>query len=253
MQIIILYFILVIIISLLSSCITYMQVQQMSTSENVKMVDHTLQYEDDNCVIYYYLWSEGGNPSFVFYNQSDSNIYLDLASCFFIRNGVAFDYYLQREYGVSESQANVSAARVGGMQTDWVFGQQQGVRIGDYTMAMVNERSRSMVISEKQVLTIPARSMRRISEYDWLNGLYTGCNLNVKPEQGVKSDVTFTRDNTPLVVENRLQYEIEGVQHQVEHEFYLSKVTNMQERDADRKSTRLNSSHIQQDIMPYSA
>ncbi|MDD4460047.1 MAG: hypothetical protein PHQ24_09620 [Proteiniphilum sp.] len=40
----------------------------------------------------------GGNMGFGFFNKTNENIYLNLDECFFVRNDIANDYFLEREF-----------------------------------------------------------------------------------------------------------------------------------------------------------
>ena len=80
----------------LSSCsllqYNYVQVFEAQSS-TVKNQDDTMVYEDDNCAIRYALWAEGGDASFAIYNKTDEMLTIDPGKSFFIRNGIAQDYY----------------------------------------------------------------------------------------------------------------------------------------------------------------
>lgn len=67
--------------------------QTQPASEDIKVYENTMVYEDDNCTILYDFWGEFGNIGFSFYNKSSEDIYLHLDKCFYINNGFAFDYY----------------------------------------------------------------------------------------------------------------------------------------------------------------
>lgn len=73
----------------------YYQVFEVKpVSDNSKVINDTIVFEDNNCIILYDFWKEGGNTGFVFYNKSDSNIYIDMSETFFIKNNVVtYDYY----------------------------------------------------------------------------------------------------------------------------------------------------------------
>ena len=78
---------------MLPSCAprVYYQIHK-TVFENIKEADGVMMYEDENCIITYNLWSNGGKIVFPIYNKTDENIYLRTDECFFIKNGVAYDY-----------------------------------------------------------------------------------------------------------------------------------------------------------------
>ena len=84
---------------LFSSCSSiyhYVQVfetQSTKQSAPVKQQNGGLVYEDDECLVFYSLWANGGDASFGIFNKTDQIMYVDLSKSFFIRNGIANDYY----------------------------------------------------------------------------------------------------------------------------------------------------------------
>src|SRR5574344_2203434 len=65
-----------------------------TTSENVTSQKEGMVYEDANCKIVYNLWRDGGDAGFLFQNKTKEIVYLELDKSFFIKNGVAYDYFL---------------------------------------------------------------------------------------------------------------------------------------------------------------
>src|SRR5690554_7809005 len=83
---------------LLSSCTTtFYQVYKAKPIDNLTTSDSSLVYEDENCMVSYNLWDDGGNVGFKFYNKTDQDIFVNLEESFFIVNGVANDYYKDRK------------------------------------------------------------------------------------------------------------------------------------------------------------
>lgn len=86
---------LLVVAMLLSSCsqlYNFVQVLEAQSS-SVKSEDGRLVYEDENCTIYYALWSEGGKATFAIYNKTDEMLIVDPSKSFFIKNGIAQDYF----------------------------------------------------------------------------------------------------------------------------------------------------------------
>ncbi len=81
---------------LLSSCTVklynFVQVFEAQSS-TVRNEDGRMVYEDDNCAIYYSLWSEGGDASFAIYNKTNELLLVDPSKSFLIKNGIAHDYF----------------------------------------------------------------------------------------------------------------------------------------------------------------
>jgi hypothetical protein len=76
---------------LITSCSSINNFQLYKTeASNLKVDNGLLVFEDSVCSISYNLWSENGNPTFLFYNKSDYLISIDLTECFFVLNGISY-------------------------------------------------------------------------------------------------------------------------------------------------------------------
>lgn len=87
---------LLVVATLLSSCSTklYNFVQVLETqSSSVKNEDGKMVNEDENCAIYYSLWSEGGDASFAIFNKTNEMMFVDPSKSFLIKNGIVQDYF----------------------------------------------------------------------------------------------------------------------------------------------------------------
>lgn len=104
---------------LLTSCKSTYQFCQIyetkpdSKSQEVKEKDGVLSYEDANCIVSYYLWSEGGNASFVIYNKTNDILHVNLSESFFILNGMAHNYYQEREWSSEVSNTSETTISYG--------------------------------------------------------------------------------------------------------------------------------------------
>ena len=91
-----LQFVLLSVVVFFSSCslqlYNYVQVFEAQSS-SVKNQDGGMVYEDENCIIYYSFWANGGDASFSVYNKSNEVISINPCKSFLIRNGIAQDYY----------------------------------------------------------------------------------------------------------------------------------------------------------------
>ena len=81
------------------------ETQSSNQSAPVKQQNGGLVYEDDECLVFYSLWANGGDASFGIFNKTDQIMYVDLSKSFFIRNGIANDYYKERARGVTTTNS----------------------------------------------------------------------------------------------------------------------------------------------------
>ncbi|WP_444145132.1 hypothetical protein, partial [Barnesiella intestinihominis] len=82
----------------ITSCTEYLLYYQTYTVESeLEQNEGSLKYENEDCALYYNLWAEYGNPGFVMENKTDSDLFVLMDRSFYIHNGVAYDYYANRE------------------------------------------------------------------------------------------------------------------------------------------------------------
>lgn len=199
----------------MASCapLQYYQVCKTEVSDEMQVGTKSIIYEDGNCTVAYDLWSQGGNPGFYFRNNTNEDIYLHLDKSFFVKNGVAYDYYLDRIISTT-NQTTVSASN----------------RIG--TSGLMNTSGEAQNRREKEVITIPANTRKKISEYSvsWLR--ITHCDLPSYPTRMKIKTKAFDKENSPMVFSNRIAYSKGNAEEVIsfENEFYVSEVTNYPEQ-----------------------
>ena len=242
----------------LSSCAptTYYQMYQTQPVSDIAMHDDCMVFEDENCEVLYNFWKEYGEIGFVFYNKTTENIYLHLDECFYVKNGFAYDYYRNRVYTNSKSfvtstqltnihgtyvtKSNASAKAnyyyVGAYGTGNAYGSQTIYKNGyvfGSTGTITNVSSNSESIAEKQIICIPPKTSKVITEFDIKNSIYRSCDIYRNPGKKDPHSITFTKENTPLSFGNRIAYSIGNGEElfRIENEFYVSKISNYSSSD----------------------
>jgi len=256
---------------LLSSCSTiYYQVYKVQPINDSSKSNNSLCYEDENCIVCYDFWGNGGSVRFLVFNKTTKNMYIDMKESFFIRDGIAYDYFLNREftssasitssfttsqssmytnsatstYGVMASRANsvaVSGYDFAGFRQTNAFSAGVGtVKIAGLSASKSLASSETTVssktlssgvnIREKDIVCIPSKTSKIISEYNINKKLYIDSNLHLYPS-AFKSDIKtshFSEELSPLVFSNRISYIIEGNENaiKIEHKFYVSEISN---------------------------
>lgn len=226
----------------LTSCSQlYYQVYEVQ-GENLTQKDNSLVFENEDCRVYYNLWSNGGDVSFVFENKTDRDIFVNMGQTFFIVNGLAYDYYQDRTYGkvsgtqyLVESQsfgADLNAHGYWGAQTYYENANQKAS--AERSKKAVSSVS-SVSMREKEIVCIPAHSYKRL------------CRCSVNPKTTFTCDATedypsqqasigtYTKDNTPLDFKNRIAYGFDKeavAEKHIENCFWLSSITNYSQRGA---------------------
>ena len=261
------FFLMVCVILVTASCSSWYQIATIS-SNDVKMKDNgSFVYDSENMVIFYNFWSDGGELSFAVMNDSNKDICLDLSRSYFIWNGYAFDYFKNRTYvntmgGSIGRQRSASVATTAGRTTTSgtslasssgsVFETATGV-ISDVITTGEHSALSSMTVTsaaggiadmaslmksssieypESKMITIPARSAKSFMEYNVaLNGEYRQCGLIRNPRRKETAVMNFSFDESPIVVENRLMFVIDGQDVPVNNIFYVSEFRNLEREE----------------------
>ena len=253
-----------VVCAMLSSCAptTYFQMYQTQPISDISMRNDCMVFEDENCEILYNFWKEYGEIGFVFHNKTSENIYLHLDECFYVENGIAYDYYRNRIFTNSKSyvtasqlnniygsyvtksnaSANANYYQIGaygsgnayGSQTTYKNGYVSGSR-GTITSASSNIVS----VAEKQIICIPANTSKIITEFDITSSVYRSCDIYRNPGRKDPHSVTFTKDNTPLSFGNLIAYSIGESERlvRVNNEFYVSKISNYSSTEITKRES----------------
>ena len=223
----------------LTSCVStsFFQVYKATPSDQLVMKDNSIVYEDDNCKITYYLWSEGGNIGFQFFNKTDKTIYLNLEESFFIINGLSYNYYRNRIFTNSKSAAATTSnyittsTSVTGLnfldlaQTD---------KISETNSAdLITASGYSVAYTEEKNVCIPSKTFKIISEYTINESLFRDCDLFKFPTRKQITTKSFTKEQSPLVFSNRIAYSVGKNDNFIkfENEFYVTEISNYPENE----------------------
>ena len=84
---------------------------------------------------------------------------------------------------------------------------------------------------EDSIVSIPPKTLKRISEYSINDVLIRNCDLFQFPRKKEINSVSYTQKNSPIVFSNRITYEIDQNLKEVRNEFYVSGITNYPESE----------------------
>ncbi len=203
----------------LSSCMMTYKYMQIYTAEPVanataaQKTDDGLVYENEDCIVNYHFWGEGGDAGFVFYNKTDKVIHIDLSQTFFEKNGVAYDYYVPTT--TTQTTSSISGL---------TLSVTSGVAISS-TGALV-EASSTM---NQAILSIPPKTKRVVSLYSIREDLFYDCDLKAYPKQSVR--LAYSVDNSPLTFANYITYSVGESENtrSIDNQFYISEIANYAE------------------------
>ena len=234
------FYLIIIVLSVLtfSSCrTTFYQVYRAVPSDKSMANKDALVYEDDNCEVTYNLWSHGGNMGFGFFNKSKENIYVNLDECYFVQNGVAGDYYLDREFTQTSNVGSKSSRKKGasvaltGLNLLGLLQTNQGA--AEVSESLMTSSGSSVSVKEKKIITIPPGTLKYISEYNINESLYRDCDLLKYPRRKQVKTLHFMKEESPFVFSNRITYRVgESTEPvQFENQFYVSEITNYPKKE----------------------
>lgn len=172
-------------------------------------------YQDQNCRISYNFWSENGDAGFTVTNLTDEVLYVLKDKCFFVKNGVSYDYFHNTDV------------------TETAYGKTKHTQ-------------------ETSIIGIAPKSSKTVSEYNIYPFVYLNCDLNRKPTSKNPETMTFSPENSPVIFGNYITYKVGQNDKEigVSNMFYTSRITNYLKSDLFTTETRENCPNVS-DITRY--
>lgn len=188
------------------------------------------EFKNSSCAISYDFWGNNGDAGFVFTNNTDEIIYVDLSKSFFIRNGEAYDYYLGRT--ISSSSAISSSSSVSKSGTAYGFWQNGFALLPGSISANIGSnsaasKSNTIEFAEKSVIAIPPHTSKYFCEYNAASSLFYDCEHNITPSKKETPTYSFDKTNSPLTFGNYITYKIgdNGEEQTINNDFYVKSIT----------------------------
>lgn len=183
-----------------------------------------LFYSNEDCDISYNFWERGGNAGFTIHNKTEHDLFFDLSKTFFVKNGVAYDYFKNREY------IHFGANSISSFYSP--------VRSEDNDISISSARGLTVSYKEKPVICVPAKASKSIAEYNIMSGLIKECNYENDYPQTKSVPFNYTIDNTPIMFSNRIAYsydpECKSLKY-IENAFWVSEIVNYSADEAKEK------------------
>ena len=237
-------FILLAFVSMFNSCSlpSYYQIYDVQ-AEGLKSNTEGITFEDERCSIYYNLWDCSGNLSFVFQNKTDKDLVIDLSRSFYIKNGMAFDYYKDQTYTsvVSVSKSYTASLSNSYVKLAYTYPMWSPVLVngkGSTSTGMSVLTTESVATRTSNCIVVPAMSAKVISGFKISDYLYKECgNKNFNYPSKSSESLTYTREDTPLIFSNRIAYLVDGTDDifYVENKFWVSAITNYKDKSIIEK------------------
>ncbi|MCH3970587.1 MAG: hypothetical protein LKE47_09420 [Prevotella sp.] len=225
----------------LSSCNRlYYQVYNVHSNGLIQK-DNALMYENGDIKVVYNLWDEEGNVGFIFQNKTNMDLFIDMDQTFFIRNGIAKDYFKDREYTTSRT-TTFSEGYAVSQNYVRVYGYWPSRYYVPTTVSGLNKlvrgTSKAITMKERKFVCIPAHSCKVIYEYKISPELNVTCDHKQDYPHHIANIGTYSESSTPLKFRNRIAYSCtndgKGLQY-IENDFYISGITNYSKKAAIEK------------------
>jgi len=193
----------------------------VTTPENGSVFDNSITFEDENCKVFYDLWSEGGDVGFTIYNKTSNYIKVNIDKSFFVINGSAYSYYKNRVFSNSSNLVN-SRSYISNNYLNY-----SNPVVGTVSTSTVSTSGNSVSFSENAARIIPPKTSISISEYTIADEFYSSCDLLKFPSKKEIKSLTFEKNNSPYVFYNIISYSINDAEKTLENRFYVSEVKNL--------------------------
>jgi len=193
----------------------------VTTPENGSVFDNSITFEDENCKVFYDLWSEGGDVGFTIYNKTSNYIKVNIDKSFFVINGSAYSYYKNRIFSNSTNSIS-SRSYISSNYLNFY-----NPVVGSIAASTTNSSSNSVAFNENSFRIIPPKTSISISEYTIADQFYSNCDLLKYPPKDEIKSLTFDKDNSPYVFYNIISYSLNDADKIIENRFYVSEIKNL--------------------------
>lgn len=190
----------------LFSCASSLNYQIYNVQQKQGSID---QSADTSITLSYNFWGEDGIGKAFFFNNTDSFVRIHLDQCFFVKNGVSYDYYRNSSIANVENSSETTTYR-GAISTS--------ISKGEGTIQTTNDRP---------TLMLPPHAGRTLKTGNISNDYFFHCDLDDR-EDG--SNVSFDENTSPVTFSNVISYSIgNGSIQRISNHFYISRVMNVWE------------------------
>lgn len=192
------------------SCASYIQVATLN-SDTVQLSDKGEFYYEDEIVRIEYSFNQAANGLFSFSikNLTAEDIYVDMAKSYFINNGIAADYY-----------GRSTTVTVGTSSSDsYSFSE-------NVSSTYTTSKSVSETKTAASYVGIPCESARVFTGFMISDTRYTEKGFEEYPYQGDTEVREFNKDESPLVIINRITLIVGGEEIVIENKMYATKYVN---------------------------
>lgn len=226
----------------MASCKSYYYQVYDVSSNNTKMQDNSLVYENEDCKVLYNLWSNNGKLRFAILNKTDKDIFVNMGQSFYVVNGQAIDYYQGRTYSSQSfdeltfvgSSANGNASAKG-FWGDGIYYEDANAFVSAKGIKTLRAVANSVTSKEKEIICIPAKCYKVFNYYQVNPELKRTCDKSKDYPNTTYQVETYTQYSTPMSFKNRIAYGFtknEVADKHIDNDFWISGITNYSQKAA---------------------
>ena len=218
-------------------------------SEETKVNENNMIFENEHIKVIYNFWGDYGNSSFLIFNKTDSNIFIDLSKSHLVINDIAKTYFQNRTFTESSSRS-FSVADFGSTSylvensksngsayytTGYGIANSHTNTIATHNIASSSSKESvakgySVSYVEKRIVCIPSNTAKIIEGLNINSTLYRDCYLYRFPKQKVILTKEFDKETSPIIIKNIITYGFNEFDFSkpeiVENIFWVSEITN---------------------------
>jgi hypothetical protein len=222
------YYILFLIIAL-SACTSQNYYQLIETESNASESNSSsIIFENEELEISFDFWGDKGNGSFIVFNKTDKDIFIDLKRSHLIINDLAITYFQNRNF------SNKKVSFFSPASDDFIK-EQQSIKLPGVSPKPASvQANETVVFYEERVLCIPPHSKQMIFGFNLMENIYRDCNLYRFPNNKQILSSEFTSENSPYIYRNRISYSYDEKFTTIktfETNFFVKKITNYPENE----------------------
>lgn len=225
-----------------SSCMSnFYQVYSVETN-GAKQIDNSLVFENEDCKVLYNLWSNNGKVNFAFYNKTDKDIFINLGQTFFIKNGLATDYYQDRTYSKQQSAltsnsyiTSTVSATIFDLWGDNVYMEKASVIGTSKGNKSVKTNSYAITTKEKEIVCVPANCYKTFAYYEANPSQVVTCNKEKDYPKDIADIAEYNKSNSPLTITNRIAYGFQKddvAEKHMDNTFWITSIKNYSQNAA---------------------
>ena len=206
----------------------YYQVYEMGSNSLVQKAN-SMVFENDDVRVLYNLWSKDGRVAFSIQNKTEKDLFVDMSQSFLIVNGLAKDYYRDREITVSSESA------VGATFGNDLWARQYYVPA---KTTVARSSANAVTEHERPVICIPAKAYKSFGSYTLAPALQIKCSNDVDMPKSQSNVATYAESNSPLKADNRIAYSAYKNCRDlkfIDNDFYIVSVKNYSSKAAVEK------------------